>query len=924
MQGTSNWAGGATFKKCAFQVHSPRDINYKGENLRTEADWQAFALQFASNCVEAGLDSVAITDHNDMEFFKLLRKVVAADEELSLRLTLWPAMELTLTMPCQALILFDPDLPDRVLDEAYTALTITPPLPIPEKSPEVQTLPFTLFSAMYDALNKVNNIQGKFVIIPNVTEGGSRSMIRNGLHSRYIEMPCAGGYTDGAANFKEGHARKLNGGDPNYARKAIAVVQTNDSRRNTVDSLSEFPTWIKWCHPSAESLRQAFLARQSRVLLEEPIVPSVWIREITISGSTYLDSLQITLNPQLNSIIGGRGCGKTTILEYLRWCLCHEKSGRDQSQDATNRGLTLINKTLKPNGGAVAVTIEIDGVAHTFRRVSTTGEVSLRIGEGNWVVSKPEEIQSLVPLSIFGQKELSTLSHSEESVNTFLFGNVRDAKKSFELSLDQNLAMITTAYAQHIEYCSIVAEIQKSKVLLESAEARLTEARKNLKGLTDSEKAVLSGNAYNEQQKALLESLDERFALIVTSMGENYRDLKSLTTLDVEAIAKLPESELILSESKLIAEEIAEISTELQNAGRKLLHYRTKGRFANVRQEIQERSDKYTRLVAEIQERSKQSDTQLAQIQQMEKIVSDLRIKLQQDSLRAEGLADSSDHFSLLFTLRKDIYVRFRETLTLEAERLNNIERSNLGVILELGQTIHFTRKTLTEKLVGTAIRSAKIENLLEFLVKKPDPISSWFEVVLELDNLFRQKLESKEIQPGEVPVLISFFNHAELEKIRAQLQSTDVVQLLAASPFDTVRFEYVTENQERLPFAEASAGQQASVLLDTLLNSPGTPLIIDQPEEDLDSAFISKLAERLWESKRHRQLIFASHNANLVVNGDSEYVVCLESRSTALGMRGMVKAEGSIDSPDVRLSITEVMEGGEKAFRLRQAKYGF
>jgi type III restriction enzyme len=112
--------------------------------------------------------------------------------------------------------------------------------------------------------------------------------------------------------------------------------------------------------------------------------------------------------------------------------------------------------------------------------------------------------------------------------------------------------------------------------------------------------------------------------------------------------------------------------------------------------------------------------------------------------------------------------------------------------------------------------------------------------------------------------------------------------------------------------------------LLNVLLRQPGPPLVIDQPEDDLDNEVILEVAEQLWEAKANRQLIFASHNANLVVNGDADLVVCCEYRVAGDHSGGRIAHEGAIDVQSVREVITRVMEGGAKAFKLRSAKYGF
>ena len=84
------------------------------------------------------------------------------------------------------------------------------------------------------------------------------------------------------------------------------------------------------------------------------------------------------------------------------------------------------------------------------------------------------------------------------------------------------------------------------------------------------------------------------------------------------------------------------------------------------------------------------------------------------------------------------------------------------------------------------------------------------------------------------------------------------------------------------------------------------------------------EIVEQLWEEKRLRQIVFASHNANLVVNGDAELVTWFGYRAAGDESRGTIKGEGAIDVPNAREAIKRIMEGGESAFRLRREKYGF
>ena len=112
------------------------------------------------------------------------------------------------------------------------------------------------------------------------------------------------------------------------------------------------------------------------------------------------------------------------------------------------------------------------------------------------------------------------------------------------------------------------------------------------------------------------------------------------------------------------------------------------------------------------------------------------------------------------------------------------------------------------------------------------------------------------------------------------------------------------------------------------LLLESDAPLIVDQPEDDLDNRFITEgIVPRIREEKRKRQFIFSTHNANIPVLGDAELILGLSASGEADGNRARIAPEhmGSIDSPTVRALVEEVLEGGREAFETRRRKkYGF
>lgn len=116
------------------------------------------------------------------------------------------------------------------------------------------------------------------------------------------------------------------------------------------------------------------------------------------------------------------------------------------------------------------------------------------------------------------------------------------------------------------------------------------------------------------------------------------------------------------------------------------------------------------------------------------------------------------------------------------------------------------------------------------------------------------------------------------------------------------------------------SPGQKTSAILSVILSQGDSPLILDQPEDDLDNKIIFDLiVQGVLEGKQRRQMIIVTHNANIPVNGDAEYIVSMNSESEKIAVLHC----GTIEDEAVKKEICDVMEGSEEAFRRRAEKYG-
>ncbi|MBI5374202.1 MAG: hypothetical protein HZA77_02135 [Candidatus Schekmanbacteria bacterium] len=125
---------GAHFYKCDFQVHTPRDLNWSGENATTADERKVYAEELIRSCREKGIGALAITDHHDFVFFPYIKKAAESEQdtygnkiESERKIIVFPGLELTLaTPPCQALLILDTNFPENLLHGVLTTLAITP------------------------------------------------------------------------------------------------------------------------------------------------------------------------------------------------------------------------------------------------------------------------------------------------------------------------------------------------------------------------------------------------------------------------------------------------------------------------------------------------------------------------------------------------------------------------------------------------------------------------------------------------------------------------------------------------------------------------------------------------------------------------------------------------------------------------------
>jgi putative AbiEii toxin of type IV toxin-antitoxin system/AAA domain-containing protein len=923
---------GAHYFKADLQLHTPRDPNWQLECL-TDGEREQFGRDFIGACRTAGLGAVAITDHHDLAFVPWIRAAGQAELDAEgapvaaeRRIVIFPGLELTLAIPCQALLIFSADFPNDRLSAVLDKLGIDPADESQAKANQPIQLGFDTFQELHSRLDETPWLRDQYVILPNVTDGGHQTLMRKHMHGKYRDMPCVGGYLDGpVTEVGTGNRQAFEGLDPNRGYKRIALVQTSDAR--TLGEVGSNATWIKWAAPTAEALRQACLAQESRISHTEPAVPSVNVTRLRVSNSRFLGPVDLEINPQYSALIGGRGTGKSTCLEYLRWGLCDEKRRLDSGKDDPDVGRRqrLIEQTLKPVEGHVEVHFVLNGIPHFVRRHAGSEELLLKIGSNELQPATEDEVRSLLPIDAYSQRQLSSVGVDLEELQRFVTAPIRERLEDLN-ARDLELARaIRENFAQVQRQRTIASAVHRDALTADSLAQQVTSMREGLSGLSDDDREILATKPSYDDADGLVRGWMRRADQARTDLEQCRAALAQLTSdLPATGSAGLPEKEVLDDLRREIGELLVAAEKAVASAADSLAAGVDDGSA------VASLNDKWSSSYGAFGERydaaMARSSAHTSKLEELN-VLEERRRELQHSlDIQREELKSFGDPGARHLHLRSQWHALQRERTDLLAQQCAHLTRLSEELIratVHAGAGTDGLQERFKSVVRGSNLRGAKIDAFLEDVAAAPDPLEAWHAALDELEALVIAEGDPAATQGAPVTALKAFAPD-ELDKIVARVTPETILDLSLLGLDDHPVFEYRTKEGEHIDFADASAGQQATALLRVLLNQGGPPLVIDQPEDDLDNQVIFEIVDLIWKAKAKRQLVFASHNANLVVNGDAELVVCCDYRDAVDHSAGEIKLEGAIDIPAVRDEITVVMEGGEKAFRLRKEKYGF
>lgn len=627
--------------------------------------------------------------------------------------------------------------------------------------------------------------------------------------------------------------------------------------------------------------------------IEATRAPHHVILALRVTGG-FLGGAHLEFVDGLNCLIGGRGAGKTTALEFLRFGL-----GLMPDAKLSSQRYRTIDALVKANLGGGRLSVDVrtkSNIRYTAGRAAT--ETIQVVNEQGVVVPISLDRDQIFGADVFSQNEIEEIA-SSAAAQLELLDRFREPEAiaiaeelaQLQLELDQS-----TVELRRIAQVIIDLRGKASEVLV------IEERLKGLVATAGPDAAKLNAAHHARAIRAKEERLPRAAFSILTKVERdiNHREaelqvaIDSLLTDDVrkggnrDVVASLEAD--ISSVQALVGESHAAIVRAVRNAETRIREHETVLTTRHATQEAEYRS-----MLAESEEEGGRS----AERQVLQTALADaeaaFRAQQASEKRRNEMLETRQMSLRLASELRDRRFAIRKEV----AERLTN-QFPVLRVTVQQAAGLERYCNLLTELLRGAGMRQGQI--------------------AARLSEAFLPTELSQIVVANDAASLI---DRSGLDKDRAQ-------RVLDALRCDGAFYEIETVDMDDRPSVELkdgdrfkessqlSTGQRCTTILPILLVQSERPLLIDQPEDNLDNAFVYEtVVTALRAVKGSRQVIFVTHNPNIPVLGEAERVFVFSSD----GQHSALQQVGTVD--ECKANIERILEGGEEAFLKRKARYG-
>ena len=878
----------ARFWKCALQVN-PHGYGktYRGQDHGLSAEDYAQAL--LKICRREDIHVVGLADHGSVHDVDLIRDALSPHG-----IIIFPGFEISSTEKVHMVCLFAEETSTVELQRVLGRLELM--------DPDERVTPSRL--GCLDIARIIHDQNGFWYAAHMIGKSGLLRLHQDGGGLAHVwrdhDLVLAGQIAGAIDGLPQNYKQIVENKNPDYRRgRPITVINAKDISKPEDLVAPGASTFIKMTRPCFSSFLLAFKYPESRVRLRGQMQQNYYsqIHSVRIEGG-YFDGLSANLSGHLDAVIGGRGTGKSTLLECLRYALDIPHKARD----AEKLGDQIVKENLGKEGGRVIV--ELSSSANNMNRY----RVVRRYGEPSRVIDEDENESSLHPASdllpgaeIYGQNEIYELAKRPGELTRVLdrFVPQDDADstrlESTRRKLAENSERLVKAHERKDEVEEQIAKLPK-------LQERVRQFREH--GLEEKLKVV----PLLERERQLEPRMRQEVERVQDARRRFEEDLPDLVFLSDRALDGLPHSEL-LREGRQILEKL----------GRGL-----RQGLASIDSALTEADRALTPLGGKLQQAMAESETEL------EKEFAKLPTMADKTG-REVGVA-----YQRLLREIEEIKPTRSQRKTVDAliGDLEQTRRNLLGEISDIRsertaakqRAVKVLNQRLSGKLRVTIVPDGLREPLRDFLQALPGIGPKKTKWVDGAEGLSVPALASAIRAGGDALLGMGWGLTRTVAEALTKLTTSQIHELEAIDIEDRVDIELNVSHSglERFrPLEGLSTGQQCTAILHLLLLDNRDPLIMDQPEDNLDNAFIAeRIVKELLSAKTERQFLFATHNANIPVFGDAEWIgVC-----SASGERAEMPSEmqGSIDVPEIRDHVAGILEGGKEAFTQRRAMYGF
>lgn len=927
MTQTTKWTyPGARWWKFDFHTHTPASLDTHAWQRAIDTPDEVTPEKWLLQYMAAGVDCVAVTDHNSGTWIDKLKKAYADlaenPPEGFREIFIFPGVEISVNGGFHLLAIFDLDTSTSDIDTLLgnvkydktkgdsDGVTIQSGKEVIESIIAAGGIPIPAHVDQDKGLLQIRDDK------PKKTALDANTIIQVFKFETMLAMerinkdiPLPGIYGEHQVQWAE-----VAGSDcHNFQGEAVPGSRY---------------TWVKMSKPSLEGLRLALLdgneislRRWDDASFAPFQLPDHFIEEIEIKQARYLGISKpetIRLSPYLNTLIGGRGTGKSTIVHMLRIAFNRqsELDGFDDKSEPrhTFDQFNLVPKNRSDKGGlrremAINTIFVREGIRHNLQWKKEIENTTVSEWNGEiWADSISQSVTSeRFPLRIFSQGQIAQMA-------------VENRQGLLQV-IDEtaNLQTLKQAYEEEkYTYFSLRAQLRDLDARLlgtEEVQRKLQDVSRKIENFENSQ--------YREIYKAFQDARAQ--SLEVTNRIATFENL-------IQRIQEFSDEIKVNEIDKSLFN--AETDFDLLN-NLDLL----KDQANSIKQKIEVLPEEMNVLLQSVREDlSLQRWSERAQVKEKE-------YEILKEGLVSQGIKDEGQY---------DVFLLEREKIQNQLSELDGLAVERVDLIQDLERQkrkILFARASITEarkifleenlknnpyvhiEVVPFGYDPLIIEDSLRECIDITDERFSGDILVVENDKpksgLVADLLQNKDRLDGieKMKTKISsddeslggkFRNHLS-NKLRNQPEFLDRLETWYPDDDLHIRYSRKGNGKDFQPIAQGSAGQRAAAILAFLLAFGTEPLVLDQPEDDLDNQLIYDLVvQQIRVNKLRRQLIIVTHNPNIVVNGDAEMIYAFDFSGQCY-----IRERGALQEKLVRDDVCRVMEGGRDAFRRRWHRLG-